>query len=89
MEKTDALIARLSAALASEGDGSSDFDLNPDTVLPAGRALRPASVLVGILTDGAEAEVLLTKRSSRLKHHPGQIAFPGGRADPGDAEMAW
>ena len=86
MEKADALIARLSAAVASPGGGSSDYDLNPDVDLPAGRKLRPASVLVGILTDGDQAEVLLTKRSSRLKHHPGQIAFPGGRTDPGDAD---
>jgi 8-oxo-dGTP pyrophosphatase MutT (NUDIX family) len=28
--------------------------------------------------------VILTKRSSALKHHPGQIAFPGGKQDPGD-----
>jgi 8-oxo-dGTP pyrophosphatase MutT (NUDIX family) len=30
--------------------------------------------------------VILTKRSSALKHHPGQIAFPGGKVDPGDAD---
>jgi 8-oxo-dGTP pyrophosphatase MutT (NUDIX family) len=29
--------------------------------------------------------VILTKRSSRLKHHPGQIAFPGGKVDDTDA----
>jgi 8-oxo-dGTP pyrophosphatase MutT (NUDIX family) len=29
-------------------------------------------------------QVLLTKRASGLKHHPGQIAFPGGKVDPGD-----
>jgi 8-oxo-dGTP pyrophosphatase MutT (NUDIX family) len=30
-------------------------------------------------------QVILTKRSSHLQHHPGQIAFPGGKVDPGDA----
>ncbi len=59
---------------------SSDFDLNPGSVLPEGRMLRPAGVLVGVL----DGRVILTKRSSRLKHHPGQIAFPGGKVDPGD-----
>lgn len=47
--------------------------------------MRPAAVLVGLIDGAAGPEVLLTKRSSRLRHHPGQIAFPGGKLDPGDA----
>lgn len=31
-------------------------------------------------------DLILTKRASGLKHHPGQIAFPGGKVDPGDAD---
>ena len=34
-----------------------------------------------------EPRVILTKRSSFLKHHPGQIAFPGGKQDKGDADV--
>ncbi len=56
---------------------SSDYDLNPGVVLPEGRKLRPAAVLIGVLDN----EVILTKRASTLKHHPGQIAFPGGKVD--------
>jgi 8-oxo-dGTP pyrophosphatase MutT (NUDIX family) len=63
---------------------SSDYDLNPETVLPEGRKLRPAGVLVPVLVQEDRAQVILTKRSSALKHHPGQIAFPGGKQDPGD-----
>lgn len=59
---------------------SSDYDLNPGVVLPEDRKLRPAAVLIGVLGD----EVILTKRASTLKHHPGQIAFPGGKVDAGE-----
>jgi 8-oxo-dGTP pyrophosphatase MutT (NUDIX family) len=63
---------------------SSDYDLNPDVVLPPGRKLRPAAVLIPVLG----REVVLTKRASHLKHHPGQIALPGGKVDDGDAGAA-
>lgn len=68
--------------------GSSDFDLNPDLVVPRPRRLRPAGVLVAIsLAQADQPRVILTKRSSALKHHPGQIAFPGGKVDSGDADV--
>ena len=77
----------LRAALAKTGASSSDFDLNPDTVLPAGRKLRPAGVLVPFIMGRDGLEIILTKRASGLKHHPGQIAFPGGKQDEGDADV--
>ncbi|GGO57300.1 8-oxo-dGTP pyrophosphatase MutT, NUDIX family [Roseovarius pacificus] len=78
---------RIRVALAGLGQASSDFDLNPEAVLPPGRKLRPAGVLVPILYQGSVASVYLTKRSSALKHHPGQIAFPGGKQDESDADI--
>lgn len=75
------------AALAQTGVESSDFDLNPDVVLPEGRVLRPAGVLAPIVDVDGRLELILTKRSSALKHHPGQIAFPGGKQDGGDADV--
>ena len=78
---------RLRKAVARARAPSSDYDLNPDTVLPAGRKLRPAGVLVPVLAQGDAARLFLTKRSSALKHHPGQIAFPGGKQDDGDADV--
>ncbi|MCL4168785.1 UNVERIFIED_CONTAM: hypothetical protein GTU68_041132 [Idotea baltica] len=80
-------LEQLRIALAQTGVGSSDFDLNPDTVLPAGRILRPAGVLAPIIDGGNGLELLLTKRSAALKHHPGQIAFPGGKQDEGDVDV--
>lgn len=74
----------LSRALALPTGASSDFDLNPGLQLPPGRVLRAAGVLIAVRPGPLGAELILTKRSSRLKHHPGQIAFPGGKVDPGD-----
>lgn len=80
-------LAAVRAALNRAGSASSDYDLNPDVVLPAGRKLRPAGVLVPIFCDGPDARVYLTKRSSSLKHHPGQVAFPGGKQDADDNDI--
>ncbi len=74
----------LRRAVARAIDSSSDYDLNPQTVLAADRVLRPAGVLVAVCETRSGPAVLLTRRSSRLKHHPGQIAFPGGKVDPAD-----
>ena len=46
-------------------------------------ALKPAAVLVPIIF-GVEPGILLTKRTATLTNHPGQVAFPGGRMDPGE-----
>jgi 8-oxo-dGTP pyrophosphatase MutT (NUDIX family) len=45
---------------------------------------RPAAVLVPLYQDGGEWHLLLTQRTDTLASHKGQVAFPGGRADPGD-----
>ena len=65
---------------------SSDYDLNPEytALLPKGRKLRPASVLVPVIARPNGLQVVLTKRASHLKHHPGQVAFPGGKIEDGE-----
>jgi 8-oxo-dGTP pyrophosphatase MutT (NUDIX family) len=77
--------ASLRALLARPGGNSSDHDLNPGLRLPEGRVLRPAAVLVPVWLRGDGAKVILTKRASHLQHHPGQVAFPGGKIDASDA----
>ena len=77
----------LRAALRRPGGRASELDQYPETVLPAGRKLRPAGVLAPIVAQEDGLHLLLTKRSSALKHHPGQIAFPGGKQDEGDASV--
>ncbi|MDF1668056.1 MAG: CoA pyrophosphatase [Roseovarius sp.] len=86
MAKSDPL-SNLMRGLAGTSAPSSDYDLNPDVVLPEGRKLRPAGVLVPILVTDGQPMLYLTKRSSALQHHPGQIAFPGGKQDDTDADI--
>ena len=84
---TGDFVAPILEALAQESGASSDFDLNPDVILPKDRKLRPAGVLVPLEVRQGALHVILTKRASHLKHHPGQIAFPGGKQDEGDADV--
>jgi 8-oxo-dGTP pyrophosphatase MutT (NUDIX family) len=71
-------------ALATAPGPSSDFDFQPDPPAPA--TLRPAGVLAAF--DARDGRLILTKRASSLRHHPGQISLPGGKVDPGDANEA-
>lgn len=52
---------------------------------PEAEVLRPASVLVPIVIRAEGLSVLFTQRTAHLKAHSGQVAFPGGRAEPHDA----
>ncbi len=49
-------------------------------------ALAEAAVLVPIFSRDGEPHILMTRRRADLRLHPGQISFPGGRIDPGDAD---
>ncbi|MFC4002582.1 NUDIX hydrolase [Prauserella oleivorans] len=52
--------------------------------VPKGRPVRPASVLVLFGEDRHGPDVLLLRRADTLGSHAGQVAFPGGGAEPGD-----
>ncbi|GGL55394.1 CoA pyrophosphatase [Wenxinia marina] len=84
MPTSDDQLSLVRAALALPGEDSSDFDLNPGIAAPEGRALRSAGVLMALAEGSQGLDVYLTKRANHLKHHPGQIAFPGGKQEPGD-----
>ncbi len=75
---------------AVEAAQSSDYDLNPELVplLDPERRLLPAAVLVPLVERGSRVNVILTRRAHGLRRHGGQVAFPGGRVDPGDASLA-
>jgi 8-oxo-dGTP pyrophosphatase MutT (NUDIX family) len=75
--------AALTDPLAQGARG--DLDLNPSMWERAGiAATKPAAVLVPII-DRSEPTVLFRIRTDGLASHAGQVAFPGGKIDPGDA----
>lgn len=51
------------------------------------RTLKPAGVLVPIIDRDGDLSVLLTQRSAELKHHAGQVSFPGGKMEDNDADV--
>ena len=51
-----------------------------------GKDLVDASVLIPIIDRPQGLSILFTQRSQNLKHHPGQVSFPGGRAETNDRD---
>jgi 8-oxo-dGTP pyrophosphatase MutT (NUDIX family) len=85
MDRSALNVPRIRRALEAPAGGSSDYDLNPDAPRIGGQRLRPAAVLVPLVERGGGVNLILTRRAALLKHHPGQVAFPGGKQEPGDA----
>lgn len=67
-----------------QGPGWNHAELHD--LLPPGQPLRPAAVLVALVERAGGPQVLLTRRTEALRHHAGQIAFPGGRIEADDAD---
>jgi 8-oxo-dGTP pyrophosphatase MutT (NUDIX family) len=84
-EPSSALFDRLKR-LFDEGHGVELADLRDDARF-APPEIRPAAVLIAV-TDRAEPGVLLTHRPETMRAHPGQVAFPGGKLDPGEDAVA-
>ena len=72
---------RLATALESPERVQQVVSLRP------GKGARPAAVLVLLGAGARGPEVLFAERAATLRTHPGQIAFPGGAADPGDTDL--
>jgi 8-oxo-dGTP pyrophosphatase MutT (NUDIX family) len=91
-------VARTLGARAQLAALAADADVAPLIDLPAQADPRPAAVLMlfGVLDSlpsdhdaqaravSRDLDVLLLSRATTLRAHPGQVAFPGGRLDPGD-----
>jgi 8-oxo-dGTP pyrophosphatase MutT (NUDIX family) len=79
---TEDLLRR--AVLAPPAGPRGDGDLNPGA-WPTPERLRPAAVLCPVARRPEGLTVVLTMRPATMRAHAGQIAFPGGKIDPGDA----
>ncbi|WP_018183740.1 CoA pyrophosphatase [Kaistia granuli] len=67
--------------------GDNEVVINPEFIPPRGFVSRDAAVLIPIV-ERRNATVLMTRRTMQLRNHAGQIAFPGGKIDPTDANAA-
>lgn len=84
-EPSSALFDRLKRVF-DEGHGVELPDLRDDARF-APAEIRPAAVLIAV-TDRPDPGVLLTRRPETMRAHPGQVAFPGGKLDPGEDAVA-
>jgi 8-oxo-dGTP pyrophosphatase MutT (NUDIX family) len=75
---SDKLAEALDNLLPDVGHDEGDF--------VQGQTLRDAAVLIA-LTDRKDPGVILTQRPQWLRAHAGQVAFPGGKIDPTDADV--
>lgn len=81
------LAERLAAALAEGHRGSPTLLIGDSHHDERGADLVDAAVLVAV-TDRADPGVILTQRTEQMRRHAGQVAFPGGRLDPGEDATA-
>lgn len=70
------VLQALKAALA----GFRPLDLPP-------HRYRRAAVLIPVLVQAGDPHLVLTRRTELVEHHKGQISFPGGRHEEGDADL--
>lgn len=84
----DDAIARIGARLLDAPQAVDVTTLRPDfePLVPIEKPPVPAAVLIALVERVAGYSVLYTKRSPDLRAHSGQVAFPGGKIDAGDAD---
>ncbi len=82
---SDARFAELEAEGGPEGEAEGGGGAGSETRRAAGRVTE-AAVLIAI-TDRPRPGLLLTQRPTTMRDHPGQVAFPGGKIEPGESAI--
>lgn len=85
------LIGRIASRLLPQPDGAGvEGEFVPDWMpeKPFERPPVEAAVLIGLVQRPDTLSILYTERSPDLRSHSGQVAFPGGKIDPTDADAA-
>lgn len=72
------------ARLFAEGHARDIPDLLSDAAFAREGRATPAAVLIAITDVPADPQVILTQRPRSMRDHPGQVAFPGGKIEPGE-----
>jgi len=72
------------ARLFAEGHARDIPDLLSDAHFAADGRATPAAVLISVTDVLDDPQVILTQRPRGMRDHPGQVAFPGGKIDPGE-----
>jgi 8-oxo-dGTP pyrophosphatase MutT (NUDIX family) len=73
--------------LFEEGHAHETIDLLSDERFADVGQTAEAAVLIAV-TDRPEPGIILTRRPRTMRDHPGQVAFPGGKLDPGEDAIA-
>jgi 8-oxo-dGTP pyrophosphatase MutT (NUDIX family) len=68
----------------AEGHRAPLTDLLSDAAFAMDGRATPAAVLIAITDVAHDPQVILTQRPRAMRDHPGQVAFPGGKIDPGE-----
>jgi 8-oxo-dGTP pyrophosphatase MutT (NUDIX family) len=76
------------ARLFAEGHAEPIPDLLCDAEFAIGDRRTPAAVLIAVTDEADNPQVILTQRPNDMRDHPGQVAFPGGKIDPGEDAIA-
>ncbi len=86
--RLDGVRATLQAAGRSlDTAPSAPFDELTGADAAASAGLRESAVLIALFEEDAETRVVLTRRSTRLRRHRGEVAFPGGGLDEGESPL--
>lgn len=75
------------ARLFEDGHARGNIELLSDERFASAERSAEAAVLIAV-TDRPEPGVIFTQRPRTMRDHPGQVAFPGGKLDPGEDAVA-